>query len=235
MPFLVALISHCLPQIMLDYVQNTEANWDVRFATSSSRWECIMRDRAGLYTKYIDIGEASDHVEYEASLLFICLLPTHVHTHLHPQHTGARGQWPISGMDGNTSMRIHMLYINVQRLDAYRTIWRLHNHNKNTHTHKQTQAQVRESRWWRNWQASFHWAQTIREAFLYHIAKGCTHTHTHTHASHWFLSPLQSSIILSPHRHCRQWEVEWEKVKLICGHVLCYCINKKFPMNMTIT
>lgn len=52
------------------------------------------------------------------------------------------------------------------------------------------------------------------------------HTQTHTHSILLFLSPLQSSIIVSPHRHCRQWEVEWEKVKLICGHALCYCFNK---------
>lgn len=49
---------------------------------------------------------------------------------------------------------------------------------------------------------------------------------THKHSPLLFLSPLQSSIILSPHRHCRQWDVEWGRVKLICGHVLCYCFNK---------
>lgn len=96
-------------------------------------------------------------------------------------------------------------------------------------TRTETQAQVRESRWRRNWQASFHCAPTIQQAFLYHTANMLspfTHKHTHIHSPLLFLSLLQSSIILSPHRHCRQWEVEWEKVKLICGHVLCYCFNK---------
>ncbi len=88
--------------------------------------------------------------------------------------------------------------------------------------HTQTQAQVRESRWRRNWQASFYCAPTIQQAFLYRTANAFPFTHKHS--SLLFLSPLQSSIILSPHRHSRQ--VEWEKVKLICGHVLCYCFNK---------
>lgn len=100
----------------------------------------------------------------------------------------------------------------------------LHTHNQTQHT----EAQVRESRWRRNWQASFHCAPTIQQAFLYHTANmlSPSHTNTHTHSILLFLSPLQSSIIVSPHRHCRQWEVEWEKVKLICGHALCYCFNK---------
>lgn len=63
------------------YVQNREANWDVRFTPQSSRWECIMKHGAGSYAKYNDRGEAADHIEYEASTVFICLPPTHPHTH----------------------------------------------------------------------------------------------------------------------------------------------------------
>lgn len=77
--------------------------------------------------------------------------------------------------------------------------------------HTQTQVWVRQSRWRRIWQASLHCAPTIRQAFLYHPANMFSPSHTNTQLAHCFLSPFQSSIILSPHRHWRQWEVEWGK------------------------
>lgn len=40
-----------------------------------------MKHGAGSYAKYNDRGEATDHIEYEASTVFICLPPTHTHTH----------------------------------------------------------------------------------------------------------------------------------------------------------
>lgn len=38
-----------------------------------------MKHRAGLYAKYNDRGETVDYIEYEASTVFICLPPTHIH------------------------------------------------------------------------------------------------------------------------------------------------------------
>lgn len=187
--FLVALISSCLSQIMLDYFQNTEANWDVRIALSG-RWQCIMKYGAGLYTKYSDRGEASDHVEYEASLIFMCLPPTHLHDNLHPQHACARGWWPISRMDRNTST----LYIR-----CIQNSWRLTNARK-THTNTSAGQRVPLVE---KLAGFLPLGSNNPEAFLYHIAKDCIHRHKHTHAhthtyTHTYtrsLPPFSSPII----------------------------------------
>ena len=137
----------------------------------------------------------------------VCLPHTCTRTHTIRRCTCTQKQTLNAGHEAPARSFTHSRGANVHSVKACRTRRRFavvkfsctHTQSK---PHTQTQAQVRESRWRRNWQASFHCAPTIQQAFLYHTANMLSPSHTHSPLL--FLSPLQSSIILSPHRHCRQ-------------------------------